>query len=56
MLDASLFSFLNKVYFKKLLNFIIKDHGFISLSKKIFYSFFERTLKILFIKTNIEFI
>ena len=40
-LDIGLFSPFSKSYSKKLLDFIMKDQGFISMSKRMFYLFFK---------------
>ena len=56
LLDISLFSLFSKAYSKKLSDFIIKHKGLINMTKKIFYLFYKKDWKELFIKTNIEFI
>lgn len=38
----------------KLLDFMTKSQGFISIYKKMFYPFFKRAWKAFFIKENIE--
>lgn len=38
----------------KLLDFMTKRQGFVSVNKRIFYPFFKRAWKIFFIQENIE--
>lgn len=46
LLDVDLFSSFSKAYAKKLSDFMMKDQGFISFNKRMFYSFFKWALEI----------
>ena len=42
LLDVGLFSSLSKAYSNKLLVFMMEGQGFVSMTKRMFYSFFKR--------------
>ena len=53
-LDVGLFSPLSKAYSKELSDYFAKGQGLVSMSKRLFYSFFKKAWETSFTENNIE--